>query len=250
LRVAKERTVGESRAERLDAAVVEGRNGRRLSREGSEGTGSVGGTRSDSRRDDLIEAAVRMVAAHGMSGATVERIADAAHVSRGLPRHYFRTKDHLLTAAFERLATEFMAALTQGAEQGGPGPLAARHGAIAAVFNPPHFDVHRLRAWFGFWQASPRNRSFREVVGWASESHRAFLEDVLSQAARERSSEVDVEGVARGLSLMMDGAFVSLAAGPDTLTAATAERDCRQYVERALRIESAGEGTSEAGEGP
>lgn len=247
--MAKERTVGGSRAERLDAAVVRGRNGRQLSREDSGGAGNVGGTKSDSRSDDLIEAAVRMVAAHGMSGATVERIADAAHVSRGLPRHYFRTKDELLTAAFERLATEFMAALRQGAEQRGPGPLAALHGAIAAVFNPPHFDVHRLRAWFGFWQASPRNRSFREVVRWASESHRAFLEDVLSQAATERSLEMDVEGVARGLSLLMDGAFVSLAAGPETLTAATAERDCRQYVERALGIEPVEEGRGEVGEG-
>jgi AcrR family transcriptional regulator len=250
LRVAKEGTVGESLAERLEAAVIECQDGGVLSRGDSGRAGSAGATRGDSRSDDLIEAAVRMVATRGMSGATIERIADAAHVSRGLPRHYFRTKDQLLTAAYERLATEFTATLRQAADQGGPGPLAALNGAITAVFNPPHFNVDRLRAWFGFWQASPRNRSFREVDRWVSESHRAFLEDLLSRAAKERALEIDVEGVARGLSLLMDGAFVALAGSSDTLTAAMAERVCRQYVQRALGVESVEERPGEVAEGP
>jgi AcrR family transcriptional regulator len=250
LRVAYEGTVAGSLAQRLEADVIECRDGRSLSRGDSGRATSAGGTRGESRRDDLIDATVWMVATHGMSGATIERIADAAHVSRGLPRHYFRTKDQLQTAAYERLATEFIATLRQGADQGGPGPLTALNGAIAAVFNPPHFNVDRLRAWFGFWQASPRNRSFREVDRWVSESHRALLKDLLSHAAKERALEIDVEGVARGLSLLMDGAFVALAGGSGTLTAAMAEGVCRQYVQRALGVESMEERPSEVVEGP
>ena len=218
--------------ERLESAVVTWR--RDVSEFSQEDSGE---TRRESRGDDLIEATVWMVAVHGIAGATIERIADAAHVSRGLPRHYFRRKDQLLTAAYERLAVEFVATLRQGSAEGGADSLAALNGAIAAVFSQPHFNVDRLRAWFGFWHASPRNRSFANVDKWVSKAQRAILNDLLSQAAKERELEIDVEGVALGLSLLMDGAFVALAANSYTLTTAAAEKVCRDHVQRALGVE-------------
>jgi TetR/AcrR family transcriptional regulator, transcriptional repressor of bet genes len=236
--VAHEAMSTDSHAERLESLITSSRDGSKLQRGESEGTVSARGTRSESRSDDLIEAAVWMVAAHGVTGATIERIADAAHVSRGLPRHYFKTKDQLLTAAYGRLAIEFLATLRQGAGQGGVEPLASLNGALTAVFNPPHFNVDRLRAWFGFWHASPRNRSFNEVDRWVSEAQRTFLEDLLARAAEERRLDIDVEAVARGLLLLMDGAFVALASTSDTLTASMAERLCRDYARRALGLES------------
>jgi TetR/AcrR family transcriptional regulator, transcriptional repressor of bet genes len=239
--------VAASLAERLEAAVLTSAGGEERSTEASPGRGSASST-SESRSDDLIEATVWMVAVHGISGATIERIADAAHVSRGLPRHYFRTKDQLLTAAYERLAVDFVVTLRQGAERAGGNPLAGLDEAIAAVFNPPHLNVGRLRAWFGFWHASPRNRSFTEVGRWVSESHRAILEDLLARAARDCGSEIDVGAAARGLSLLMDGAFVALAGNSDTLTTATAEKLCRDYVQRALGVESLGTTAGEAAE--
>ena len=48
----------------------------------------------------------------------------------------------------------------------------------------------------------------------------------------------------------MDGAFVALAGSSGTLTAATAEGVCRQYVQRALGVESVEEGPGEVAEGP
>ena len=55
------------------------------------------------RREDLILAALDLVASGGVQAATVRAIADRAGVTPGLIRHYFQTKEDLTRAAYHRL---------------------------------------------------------------------------------------------------------------------------------------------------
>lgn len=48
------------------------------------------------RREQIIEATLRTMAAHGVSGTTLDRIADAAGMSRGHVRHFVGNRDALL----------------------------------------------------------------------------------------------------------------------------------------------------------
>jgi AcrR family transcriptional regulator len=54
---------------------------------------------SDFRRRQILEAARRMFARHGLEGATVDHIARAAHVAKGTIYLYFRSKDEILKHA-------------------------------------------------------------------------------------------------------------------------------------------------------
>ena len=54
----------------------------------------------DQRRRDLLEATLSCVAQHGLAGASVRRVAEAAGVSPGLIRHHFGTKDDMVRAAY------------------------------------------------------------------------------------------------------------------------------------------------------
>ncbi|MCX8032703.1 MAG: TetR/AcrR family transcriptional regulator [Thermoleophilia bacterium] len=56
------------------------------------------------RRKELVEAAVSVIAKHGVRGATVSRIAAAAGVSRGALYHYFENREDLLEAALQAIA--------------------------------------------------------------------------------------------------------------------------------------------------
>lgn len=67
-------------------------------------------------RLQLIESAIRAVAAHGRKGATVRIIAENASVTPGLIKHHFETKDRLLEEADLIVANRFKQAMTTPSE--------------------------------------------------------------------------------------------------------------------------------------
>jgi len=57
---------------------------------------------TDKRREQLLRAGVELFAARGHDEVSIEEIADAAGVSKGLLYHYFPTKKDFVLAALER----------------------------------------------------------------------------------------------------------------------------------------------------
>jgi TetR/AcrR family transcriptional repressor of bet genes len=57
----------------------------------------------------LVEAAVGLLCAEGVGGVSVQRVADAAGVSKGLVHYHFRDKDALLAACAVALADDLVA---------------------------------------------------------------------------------------------------------------------------------------------
>src|SRR4051794_40445890 len=64
------------------------------------------------RRDRIIDAALDVIAADGVRGATHRRIAAHANVPLGSMTYYFTSIDELLDEAFRRFADETVADLT------------------------------------------------------------------------------------------------------------------------------------------
>jgi AcrR family transcriptional regulator len=64
----------------------------------------VVGTRlsSDERREHLLHAGVELVGRHGTADISIEEIARAAGVSKGLLYHYFPTKTDFFVAVLAR----------------------------------------------------------------------------------------------------------------------------------------------------
>jgi AcrR family transcriptional regulator len=79
---------------------------------------------SDFRRAQILEAARRVFARHGLEGATVDHIAKVARVAKGTIYLYFRSKDeifkHALDEDLEALGRETVPAIAA------PGPIEAR----------------------------------------------------------------------------------------------------------------------------
>jgi TetR/AcrR family transcriptional regulator, transcriptional repressor of bet genes len=57
----------------------------------------------------LVEAALSLLCVEGVGGVSVQRVADAAGVSKGLVHYHFRDKDALLCACAEALVTDLIA---------------------------------------------------------------------------------------------------------------------------------------------
>ena len=63
---------------------------------------------ADQRRQDFIEAAVRVIAEQGMKGATTRRIAEAADAPLATLHYCFHTKEQLFFAVFEHMSTNMV----------------------------------------------------------------------------------------------------------------------------------------------
>jgi AcrR family transcriptional regulator len=60
----------------------------------------------DDRREHLLSVGVDLIGRHGIDDVSIERIARAAGVSKGLLYHYFPTKDEFLLAVLARSQAE------------------------------------------------------------------------------------------------------------------------------------------------
>src|ERR1700733_8787242 len=61
----------------------------------------------DRRRQALIKATIAVIAKHGASGTTVERVARKASVSVGLMNFHFDSKERLFRETFRHLSEEY-----------------------------------------------------------------------------------------------------------------------------------------------
>lgn len=89
----------------------------------------------------MLDAAVRLIAEHGVDGVTLSQVGEAAGYSRGLPAHYFGRKDVLVAAAARHIVSGFLLARTRrqaGApDRGLAGLLNAADHYLAAVERDP-----------------------------------------------------------------------------------------------------------------
>jgi AcrR family transcriptional regulator len=83
------------------------------------------------RREQITEAALRLFAARGFDGVTIEEIADAADVSRRTFFRYFARKEDVIVAWKRQMADELRTALAE--RPGEDSPFDAAHGALATV---------------------------------------------------------------------------------------------------------------------
>ena len=103
---------------------------------------------SDERRDEIVRATLRLVAAKGFAGVTLREVATEVGVVHGLIRHYFTSRDELVAAAFDFAVTSELAsdrALLDGLD-----PVAALAGWLAAT------PEDHYRVWIDAWSEAPR----------------------------------------------------------------------------------------------
>lgn len=68
---------------------------------------------SDERRPHIVAAAKRAITKYGVDGATQERIAEEAGMSRALIRHYLGNRDAVLDAVWDETVGEYLVAVEE-----------------------------------------------------------------------------------------------------------------------------------------
>ena len=115
------------------------------------------------RRRDLIAAAVECVAESGVQGATVRQIAARAGVTGGLIRHYFKSKDEVLRAAYRSVMETMTETSIQAALDAGTDPRARLRGYISSAFMEAMAQTQTLGVWAAFIGHIPADPEFARI---------------------------------------------------------------------------------------
>jgi len=185
-------------------------------------------------RDKLIEATILCMANYGPAGVSIERITDAAGVSRGLVRHHFGNKRQLLLTAFQRLADEQRTAFGGGGTAAGTDAVSALRTAVATSFRDALAAPARAHAWFGFWQAALGDPALREVNERVYMEERARYTELFRAAAQQRRLSIDEREAGRGLVALADGVWNELVMDSTDLDVQEALALCDHYIDMIL----------------
>lgn len=189
----------------------------------------------DQRRQELINATIAVVAAHGYSETTVSRVAKEAGLSLGLMHFYFKSKDHLFEETLRHLSDEYDL-VWQAAVREFDGSAPRRLvGMIYAFFDKQVFSHDRLAVWFAFWaDAKLRDRFREDVVKTEQRYSRVITQTVreIGEAAKLDKAHADL--ISTSLISMIDGYWLQYMINPQPATRSRAIANCLNFLRLTL----------------
>ncbi len=155
----------------------------------------------EKRRDQLIAAALEIMAEEGIEAATVRAIAARADVTAGLIRHYFTSKEDLTRAAYQahmtRMTGDSLAALDHLPDD----PVARLAGFVAASLRPPVVGGRAVGLWSAFVQ---HIRHDPAMAGIHEATYLAYRDRLLSLIAALPDAPTDPDRL-RALAIAANG---------------------------------------------
>jgi AcrR family transcriptional regulator len=168
----------------------------------------------DERRLELVDATWRIIARHGIEGATMREIATEAGFANGALKPYFPTKDTLLEFAFGHVFNRTNERIAQ--RTAGKSGLAALRAFCLEVFPLDEERVNEARIVISFWQKAANDPQKalihqRSMTEWLEAIRRWLAE---ARNAGDVSTTVDDTVLAGQLLNMLLGAQIEAALAP------------------------------------
>jgi AcrR family transcriptional regulator len=169
------------------------------------------------RREQIVEAAVAIIAEEGLQNLSLSAIEQRAGMSRGQLTYYFPAKEDILLAVFDRLLEMMHERVQAGAAPcaAGGGPWdRLRHFLSFLVLQPPTWpEFHALQHTF-LSQISHRD-DFRTRLANLYEEWRTHLAGDLGTELARRRDAVSARTLASFIQALLHGLAVQRAADPD-----------------------------------
>jgi AcrR family transcriptional regulator len=171
---------------------------------------------AEARREELVEAAIRVMAREGLDRATTRRIADEAGAAPGIFHYVFRGKTELLEAV--------IGAVTQQVEQVLRDAVDPRKGLAAAISDAAQTFWQHVRADDGLQLMQyelviycRRTPGLEWLADWQYARYIAAVTEVLGAAAEHDAdqSAISLDQLARFLVAAVDGLVLQYAVHHD-----------------------------------
>ncbi len=159
----------------------------------------------DQRRQQLIDATMRMLSRKGFSQTTLTDVATEAGVSHGLVNFHFESKEKLLTATLLFMADEYRKNWLGALEEAGGQPAEKLAALLAADFNDAICTPERLACWCSFWGEVQSRPLYQQECSANDDKYIQQLESICATIVAEGRYAFDPVRVARVLRCTSEG---------------------------------------------
>jgi AcrR family transcriptional regulator len=164
----------------------------------------------ETRRGQLIEATIEVLADRGFARVTLTEVARRAGLSHGLVNFHFKTKEGLMAETLLYLAEEYRQNWQAAMERAGEAPAAQLDSLIRADFAPQICTQARLSAWCSFWGEAQSRPFYQELCGANDAAYIANLEAICTRLVAEGSYPHHPARTARALRVTVEGVWLDL----------------------------------------
>ncbi|TQJ60322.1 TetR family transcriptional regulator [Arthrobacter sp. SLBN-83] len=191
---------------------------------------------ADARRQDVVQAVLRIIAVDGLERASLREVADEAGLAVGSVRHYFQGSEELLAFSFGTVVGRVVSRLegllppVQDAAGGSAEQRAAILTLLGGMLPLDEETAMDACAWLAFKNAA-RIRPF--LAGEADRSHRevaAIVGGVVASLLPDDEPQENLVVEAERLLATLDGLLMHALLQPGWMTA----QMCRDVLERHL----------------
>lgn len=171
----------------------------------------------DVRREQVLEATIRVVARSGLDGATMRSIAEEAGCSTGLVTHHFANRDDVIVGVLRHVHRRSAQRMDRHAHR------RPAFDALAAVVAEalPLDDERRMEwtVWLAFWGAAVGDAALEAEHRQRYAEWRALVRQLLQRGVDDGSvrPDLDVRLEADRLVALVDGLGIQATLEPDRL---------------------------------
>jgi len=187
------------------------------------------------RREDLAKAAFRVIARHGITGATAREVAREAGCLPGLLTHYIRTMDEVLLAAAEHASSEVLKEW-EPIERAFQGEQALRY-AIDALLPLDKVRTDRWKIWISFWDISRKSPAVKKVLDrFRKDMTQSYTRMIVNaQKSGELPAHIDATFAAHDLIALVTGLAIAKVLGVPRLSAQSQQEHIEQWLQGLAR---------------
>ncbi|MCR9219079.1 MAG: TetR family transcriptional regulator C-terminal domain-containing protein [Alphaproteobacteria bacterium] len=190
--------------------------------------------RAETRRGAILDAALHVVAEHGLSATTMERVALKAGVSPGTVTFHFARKEALLLAALDHVAAGFETARREALAAAGDDPAQALDALVDVSFDPTVSAPQHIAVWTAFWGEAKARRIYRERVGAADAAYygdlKRLVRAVLARRPGASAGAREADALALGFAGVIDGLWQEALVAGRRFDRAAARALARAYL--------------------
>jgi TetR/AcrR family transcriptional repressor of bet genes len=187
------------------------------------------------RQKTLLNAALVTVAKFDIEGATIARICSEAGASRGLITHYFSSKEDLLVASLSSLFDEAQIAKESIADDDSLTAIERIRRIAYSSFQAPVYSWEMAAAWQAFTNTSRYNSAYKEPIRISTQRFSKTVSPLFELIALRQPLRLDSKDAARGLFILINGLWNSMASEDNGIEPQAAITQCNVYIEGCLK---------------
>lgn len=211
-----------------------------------EGATMSDDARRGTKRDQIVAAALRVLARDGHARLTARKVAAEAGLALGHISYNFSGMDEVLAEAY-RLASDRLCRATELALAGQGGALARLSAFLRAGFAPEFLDPGHLRLRVDLWAAALWHPGIAATEGALYARYRATLLDLLAEIGGNADARATV---ADTIMAALDGLWADCARRQDAGAVARGLQGCEDLIRLCLGPAESGEHRAEPGRSP